>query len=189
MQTREEIWSDTQLIETLQKGGVAVAPTDTIYGMLGRAQDEAAVERIYKIRKRSPDKPCIILIGDIRELEKFSVVLSEKQKEAVPDFWPGPVSIILECPDDSLFYLHRGTQTLAFRLPASPELREMLLKTGPLIAPSANQESFPPHDSAADAKKYFGDQVDLYMDGGVIQGKASKLIKLEKDGAAAVLRA
>ena len=74
------IWDEENLVKVLKDGGVAVMPTDTLYGIVGRAQDSSTVERIYKIRKRSPEKPCIILIGDISDLEKFSVNISPEQK-------------------------------------------------------------------------------------------------------------
>lgn len=181
-------WIDPNLINVLKEGGVAVMPTDTIYGIVGRADNQVAVERIYILRKRNPKKPCIILIGDISELEKFSIVLSKKQKKELEKFWPGPVSVALECLDEKLSYLHRDTDTLAFRLPSPKALRDMLLKTGPLIAPSANLETFPPNNDICDAKKHFGDSVDLYVDGGVLVGKASKVIKLHKDGTIGILR-
>ena len=175
---------------------MVVMPTDTIYGMVGKAQEEFVVNRIYTIRKRNPTKPCIILIGDIYELEKLSVILTEEQKTKIKEYWftpsgvegSGPTSIILDCPDPSLEYLHRGTKTLAFRLPAPKALRDLLLKTGSLIAPSANTEAMPPPQNILEAKKYFGDQVDLYIDGGTIKNKASKLIKLHKDGSVSILR-
>jgi len=103
-------------------------------------------------------------------------------------YWPGPVSIVFNCLDDKFTYLHRGTKTLAFRLPAQAGLRKLLLKTGPLIAPSANKETFPPHETAEGAKKYFGDSIDLYIDGGEIKGKASKVIRLHNNGSVTVLR-
>jgi L-threonylcarbamoyladenylate synthase len=188
----ENIWQDSNLIKVLQKDGVVIMPTDTIYGMVGKAQEEFVVNRIYTIRKRNPDKPCIILIGSMDELEKFSIILTEEQKSKIKEFWhisamaemgeQRATSIVLDCPDPSLEYLHRGTNTLAFRLPASQTFRDLLLKTGPLIAPSANLETIPPSETMEDAKKYFGDSVDLYIDGGTIKNKASKLIKLHKDG-------
>lgn len=190
-------WNDESLVKVLREGGVAVMPTDTLYGIVGRAQSLSAVNRIYKLRKRAPDKPCIILIGNIDELEKFSIALSEKQKSKIKEYWPfdlacdfqpEPVSIVLDCPDEALSYLHRGAKTLAFRLPSSQPLRDLLIKTGPLIAPSANLEARPPSETIAEAKKYFGDEVDLYVDGGTIKGKASKIIKLHKDGSVDVLR-
>jgi len=98
------------------------------------------------------------------------------------------VSVVLDCPHESLSYLHRGTKTLAFRVPAHASLRELLVKVGPLIAPSANAEALPPAKSISEAKKYFGNLVDLYLDGDLVTSKASKVIKLHKDGSVAVLR-
>ncbi len=193
----ENIWNDENLIEVLEENGVVVMPTDTIYGIVGKALNKDVVERIYKTRERNPEKPCIMLIGDVKELEKFSVVVSEEQKKELEKYWsfdnthdlqPRAVSIVLDCLDDSLEYLHRGTKTLAFRLPMPQSLRDLLLKVGPLIAPSANPEALLPAKNIEEAKGYFGDKIDLYVDGGEIEARASKLIKLNNDGSVLVLR-
>ena len=181
-------WNDENLIKILKQGGVVIMPTDTIYGMLGRAEDEKTVERIYKIRKRSREKPCIILIGDIKELVKFSISLSREQEQALEKYWPGPMSVILDCPEEKFTYLHRGTNTLAFRLPSLKGLRDLLLKTGPLLAPSANPEGLPPAENIEQAQKYFGDAVDLYINGRIMTNKASRVIKLHKDGTTSIIR-
>lgn len=191
------MWNNENLINTLKMGGVVVMPTDTIYGIVGRAENEETVNRIYSIRKRNPEKPCIILIGDVSELKKFYIVLSEQQKNIIKEFWPfdsaqdkfTPVSIILDCVDEKFLYLHRGTKTLAFRVPAQKELRELLFETGPLIAPSANTEGLPPSVNITEAKKYFGDKVDLYIDGGEIKAEASKVIRVFQDGSVETTRA
>jgi len=183
-------------IEILKKGGIVVMPTDTIYGIVASALDSLAVDNVYEIRKRAPEKPCIILIGDIEDLKKFGIILSEEQKTAVKKYWftqssvegPGSVSVILYCPEEKFTYLHRGTNTLAFRLPQNADLQQLLKETGPLIAPSANTEGMSPAKNIAEAKKYFGEQVDLYVDGGEITGKASKIIELHKDGSVSILR-
>ena len=185
---QENIWNDENLIKVLQENGVVIMPTDTIYGIVGKALNKDVVERIYKIRERNPDKPCIILIGDINELKKFSIILSEKQKQVLQKHWPGPVSIVLDCTNDSLAYLHRDTSTLAFRLPFPQSLQDLLLKVGPLVAPSANPEARRPSENIEEAKKYFGDSIDLYIDGGELKNKASKLIKLNNDNSVVVLR-
>ncbi|MFA4975797.1 MAG: Sua5/YciO/YrdC/YwlC family protein [Candidatus Paceibacterota bacterium] len=225
----ENIWNDENLIKVLSRNGIVVMPTDTIYGIVGKALKKHTVERIYNIKKRNPEKPCIILIGNINELKKFSIVLLEEQKKILEKYWftPSglfralsrevegfrPTSIILDCPNDEFEYLHRGTKTLAFRLPAPQTLRDLLLKVGPLIAPSANTEARLPSKNIKEAKKYFGDSVDpvrsrspqgdrstrfltraafngvdLYVDGGELKSKASKLIKLNSDGSVIVLR-
>ncbi len=183
-------WNDTNLINTLKEGGVAVMPTDTIYGIVGQALNKDTVLRIYNLKKRAPEKPCIILIGDIEQLKLFSINLSGGEFLHMQKFTasPEPTSIILDCPDEKFSYLHRGIKSLAFRLPAQKELRDLLLKTGPLIAPSANPEGMMPAEDIKEAKKYFGNLVDYYMDIGRLAGKASKVIKLHKDGSITILR-
>ncbi len=181
------IWRDENLIKILKEGGVAVMPTDTIYGIVGSTLSVPTVNRIYTLRKRNPEKPCIILIGSINELEKFSIILSQGQESVVKNF-SVPTSFILDCPKEEFSYLHRGTETLAFRLPALEDLRELLLKTGPLVAPSANPEGLSPSENINEAKKYFGNSVDLYVDGGSIAGKSSRVVRLHKDGTINILR-
>ena len=188
-------WNDENLVQVLKTGGVVVMPTDTLYGIVGVASSQNTVERIYEIRQRTPEKPCIILIGDINKLEEFSVNISEEQKKELQKYWSfdesqnlRSVSVVLDCSDEKFAYLHRGTKTLAFRLPRIKELRDLLLKTGPLIVPSANTEGMPPAKNINEARNYFGDAVDLYIDGGEISGKASKVVRLKNDGSVEVLR-
>ncbi len=191
MSLRQNIWDNENLVKVLKENGIVVMPTDTLYGIVGKAENTGVVERIYKIRKRNPEKPCIVLIGDINEFGKFGIVLTEKQEKEIKNH-KEPTSFIFDCSDENinemLTYLHRGTKTLAFRLPAQESLRNLLKKTGPLIAPSANPEALPPAQSITEAKEYFRDTVDLYIDGGEIKGKPSKVIKLHKDGSVSILR-
>lgn len=181
-------WSDSNLVKTLQKGGVVVMPTDTIYGVCARALDENAVENVYNVRQRAPEKPCIILISSERELKNFSIELSSEQEKEIGGYWPGPVSIIFDCPLEKFAYLHRGTNSLAFRIPEPEDLRALLTLSGPLVAPSANIEGQPPSKNIDEAKKYFGDLVGYYADGGYVNGNPSRVIKLHKDGTVSILR-
>ncbi len=176
-----------KLSELIKAGGVGVLPTDTLYGIVGQALNKAAVERIYKVKGRSPEKPFIILISSFDDLEKFSIELDAKTEEVLKKSWPGQVSVILPCPDKGFEYLHRGTDSLAFRFPNYPELQKLINETGPLAAPSANPEGEVPSVTVRDAKKYFGNQVDYYVDVGPLEGKASTLIRI-KNGDTEVLR-
>lgn len=182
------IWQDGLLKKTIKTSGIAVIPTDTVYGIVGRADNKNTVERIYETRRRNPDRPCIILIGDISDMNNFSIKLAPSQAEEVKKYWPGPVSIIFDCLDEKFTYLHRGTNTLAFRLPEDEGLREFLKESGPIIAPSANPEGYPTAKSSEEAMGYFGDAVDCYVDGGFIEGKPSKVIKLNEDGSVLIIR-
>ncbi|RJQ30368.1 threonylcarbamoyl-AMP synthase [Candidatus Parcubacteria bacterium] len=190
----------TEAAKFLKEGKIGIIPTDTLYGIVGQALNKAAVERIYGVRKRNPDKPMIILISSLDDLGLFGVEIRIPGKNveeanfanhAIKQLWPGKVSIILpvktEAAQEKLSYLHRGTNTLAFRLPDKKELLDLLAQTGPLVAPSANLEGLPPAKTIKEAENYFGDDVDFYVDGGKLDNSPSKLLKIE-DGKIIELR-
>ncbi len=167
------------IAKKLSAGRVGVMPTDTLYGLVGQALAPTTVERIYHIKRRAPHKPFVILIAALGDLAKFGVEPTPDSERVLKHYWPGPVSIILPCLRADLFYLHRGTHSLAFRLPDKPDLVELIKEVGPLVVPSANPEGHPPATSLAQAQEYFGDKVDFYVDGGTLEGQPSKLIRVE----------
>lgn len=178
---------EQSVIKILQSGGIGVIPTDTIYGLVGRAELKETVERIYAVRNRDHTKPCIILISEFEDLEKFTISLKTSEADIIQKLWPGKVSIVLSVFDPQFEYLTRETQTLAFRIPDEPHLRALIKETGPLIAPSANLEGQKPAESILTAQSVFDDHIDFYVDGGMIQSEPSTLIILE-DNTFRVLR-
>lgn len=178
-----------QIIELLKKGKIGVIPTDTIYGIVGSALNPEAVEEIYTLRKRETDKPFIILISSVDDLKKFEVKLTKEQKEFLGKNWPNPVSVILAVNIEKLKYLHRGKNSLAFRMPKNRRLLDILKRVGPLVAPSANIAGEKPAETAEEAKRYFGDKISFYLDAGKLKSKPSTIIRLYEDGTKIVLRA
>jgi len=168
-----------QITEILKNGGIGVMPTDTIYGLVGQALNEKTVERLYSTRRRKPEKPLIILIGSYSDLGSLGIEPDEDERDILKRFWPGQVSVILPCRPARLKYLHRGTETLAVRLPVKKWLRDLIKQTGPLVAPSANPESAKPADNLAEAQGYFGDQIDFYYGRGDLKSASSTLVRLE----------
>ena len=81
----------------LKRGGLAVIPTDTIYGIVARALDRKAVKRLFALRRKTSLKPFVILIDNISRLKKFGVTLDAKQKKFLNGVWPGKVSVIFPC--------------------------------------------------------------------------------------------
>jgi L-threonylcarbamoyladenylate synthase len=176
-------------VKILKQGGIIVAPTDTIYGVLGSALNRKTVENIYKVRARDKGKPCIVLISSFSQLGKFDIKISKEQKKSLEAFWPGKVSVVLDCKNKKFSYLHRGTDTIAFRMvgPKNKNLYKVISKAGPLSAPSANPEGLPSAKNIVEAKKYFGNKIDLYINGGTKISKPSTLIRF-KDGEIEILR-
>lgn len=173
--SRKNIWKKAALL--LKEGAIGVILTDTIYGILGSAFNKKTVEKIYKLRKRSPQKPSIILISSLSDLGLFKIKLKKWQKKLLEGILKTKTSFILPCPFKQFSYLHRGKNTLAFRIPKSKELLKILKISGPLIAPSANFEGKKPATTIVEAKKYFGNKV-FYWNKGKKTGKASTLIDL-----------
>jgi len=178
-----------KVIENLKAGGVGVLRTDTLYGLLGLALNKETVEWIYFLKKRDPKKPLIVLISDLADLAFFGIRLSKEQALVLANIWPGKVSVVLPCAGKKFAYLHRGKNSIAFRLPKKKALIALLRRTGPLVAPSANPEKKRPARNISEAKSFFGTLADFYLaDGTVISNKPSRLIELWKDGTIKTLR-
>jgi L-threonylcarbamoyladenylate synthase len=170
---------NSEIVKILKNEGVGIMPTDTIYGLVGSATSRKAVFKIYKLRKRNSRKPFIILIGSLKDLKLFRIKIDGFSRKMLGEVWPNAVSVVLPCAFKKFFYLHRGNKTLAFRFPKNRELAKFLRQTGPLIAPSANPEGFRPAENIEQAKKYFGEGVDFYVDKGTIKGLPSTLIEIK----------
>ncbi|RMD47653.1 MAG: threonylcarbamoyl-AMP synthase [Aquificota bacterium] len=169
------------IVSVLKKGGLAVFPTDTLYGILANAFDKNSVEYLYKIKQRKPEKPYLILIKDLSSLEPFKVVISEKEKKLLE--YKG-ITVILDINEKDKFnYLHRGINSLAFRIPKEGIILQLLEKLNfPVVAPSVNPEGKPPARNIKEAYKYFKNSIDIYFDYGEIYNKKpSTIVKIQKD--------
>jgi L-threonylcarbamoyladenylate synthase len=164
-------------IISLVKGGIGVIPTDTLYGLVGSALLETAVERIYRIKGRDYSKPLIVLIRSIEDLVTFHAKF-ETSLDFLARNWPSKLSVILKVTGDEFEYIHRGTHSIAFRIPENVTLQELLFRTGPLVAPSANPQGEKPARTIEEALNYFGDRANFYIDGGVLDAEPSTVVDL-----------
>lgn len=167
--------------ERLAKGAIGILPTDTLYGFVASALSADAVDRLYQARGRNENKPCIVLLADSDDIARFGRILSSEENALLDTVWPGAVSVILSRFSDTFSYLHRGTGTIAFRVPDVSELRDMLRVSGPIIAPSANPEGMKPAETVEEAESYFGNRADFFVDGGRLSGLPSTVVRLEDD--------
>jgi L-threonylcarbamoyladenylate synthase len=172
-------------VKKLQEtGAVGVLPTDTVYGLVARASDEKAVQRLYDLKQRE-GKPGTIIAASIQQLIELG--LKARYLKAVEQFWPGAVSVIIPCGPE-LTYLHEGKYGLAVRIPKSENLRALLKQTGPLLTSSANHPGEPTAITLDAAKQYFKDQVDFYEDGGDLSNHAPSTIIRIVDDAIEIIR-
>ena len=170
---------DEIYISILKNNGVGVIPTDTIYGIACSVFSKEALDKIFEIKGRDENKPPVVIISDIKELDIFGIKLTDKAKEFIKKYWPGKVSIIFNISSE-YSYLDKG-RGLAIRLVNNSRIIEFLEKTGPLATTSANTQGLPPAKNIEEAKKYFGDKVDFYYDIGELVSEPSTLVKIDGD--------
>jgi L-threonylcarbamoyladenylate synthase len=165
---------DNEIIRLLKAGGVGLLPTDTIYGLSCVALDKPAVEKVHRIKQRDKTKPFVVLISHIEQLNDLGIITTD----AAPAlrYWPGRLTLICvaeKAPD----WLQMGTRTLAVRQPDHDRLRDLIDKTGPIISTSANLSGGRPAASVKQARGYFGDKLDFYVDSGELEGQPSTIVK------------
>ena len=149
-------------------GGVVVFPTETVYGIGGDGSNPIVVDKIYRIKKRSGDKPLVRLIASLDPVRHL--LDGEGELRLLEEFWPGPLTVILRSPEGA---------TRGYRLPGHEFVRRMIEKSGvELVATSANRSGEPAITRGAMARREFGGRVDLIIDGGKVMGRSSTVLDL-----------
>jgi len=174
--------NDPELIKLLKNGAIGVLPTDTVYGVVARAADQAAVEKLYKLKRREK-KPGTLIAASIDQLVELGI--KRRYLTAVEQYWPGAISV--ETPHH-ITYLNQGTGRQAIRIPDNKDLLKLLEKVGPLQTSSANQPGEAPANTVTEAQGYFGDEVDFYVDGGDLSANLPSTIIRIIDDAIEVVR-
>lgn len=166
-----------ELINILNGGGIGVLPTDTVYGLVARAADPVAIQNMYDTKKRA-SQPGTLIASSINDLAKLG--LDSNHLSLAARFWPGQISVVVNA-DNVATYLKQTRDNLAVRIPDDPSLSRLLARTGPLMTTSANLPGRPISSTIAEAKAYFGDKVDFYVDGGTItNNQPSTIIGLDE---------
>ena len=143
--------------------------TDTFYGLGADPFNAVAVGRIRALKGREDDKPILLLISDLEELDRLIVEPSKQFQEIAARFWPGPLTIVGKANTDLPEEITAGTVTVGVRLPADEIVRDLVRECGgALTATSANPGGRDPARSADDVRSYFPEGIDLIIDGGLV---------------------
>lgn len=170
----------TKAVSALKRGEVVIVPTDTVYGFLADAKNEAAVEAVYNAKRRSRSKPLPLFIKNLG-MAKVVASISKDQEEIIKKYWPGPYTFILRKTQRlKLFGLDKDT--VALRMPGHPVVSAILRQINrPLVQTSVNiadQESI---NSVAEITRLFGKnpEIGVFIDGGDIEnGKSSQIMDI-----------
>ena len=152
--------------DIIQKGGIVVFPTDTVYGIGCDPRNQDAVNKIYKIKGREKTKHLPVLAYSKRDIENI-VFFDETSKKIADKFWPGPVTLILKVKDKKIEETLGLKGKVAVRVPNNPCVLALLEKCRLLVGTSANFSGQPSFgDSKELSSKFSG--YDALLDGGQI---------------------
>ncbi|MBU1338398.1 MAG: threonylcarbamoyl-AMP synthase [Acidobacteria bacterium] len=160
-----------EIAAVLRTGGVIVYPTDTFYGLGAGCYFERAIGKIYALKGREWKKPLSVVIADREMLETVTAFIPPGFSLLADEFWPGPLTVILDASPDLPKKLLGGGGRVAVRLPDFPWLRELIRTFGfPLTATSANLSGEEDISRPEDVRRIFDGRVDLIVDGGPTPG-------------------
>lgn len=175
----------------LAGGGLVALPTETVYGLAARADSEAAVAAIYRIKGRPDFNPLIVHVADIDAASRLAH-LDARARRLAKAFWPGALTMVLPKRDDAPLAaaVTAGLPTVALRCPAHPVMRAVLSRCGlPLAAPSANPSGMVSPTRAGHVARSLGAKLDAVIDGGpCAAGIESTIVALRQDGGWQILR-
>ena len=156
-------------------GALAGIPTETVYGLAADAENEAAVARIYSVKGRPQDHPVIVHIGSVEYLNKWAINIPDYALKLAKEYWPGPMTLILERSKIAKNFITGGQNTVGLRVPAHSTTLGILeefhkLGGNGLAAPSANRFGAVSPTNAEAVKselgKFLDASQDVIIDGG-----------------------
>ncbi len=176
-----------EVVGILKNGGIAIYPTDTVYGVGGDPYNEYVVDKIFAIKKRGR-KPLPILVSSIEAAEELAYV-SDTALKLMKYFWPGPLTLVLPVKNRLPQKITLGTGKIGIRMPAH-KVPLLLAKglSGAIIGTSANLSGHPAPRTADEALKELGEYVDVVLDAGPTPGGVPSTVVEIINGEIKILR-
>lgn len=154
-------------IEILKAGGLVAVPTETVYGLAGNGVDAAVVSQIFEVKNRPTFDPMILHFPDLESMEPFVKDIPAFGMSLANEFWPGPMTLLLEKTDLVPDIVTAGSYKVAVRVSSHPMLLSLLQSISfPLAAPSANPFGYISPTTAQHVDDQLGDKIAYILDGG-----------------------
>jgi L-threonylcarbamoyladenylate synthase len=155
----------------IKKGGLVVFPTSSFYGLGTEALNAEAVERVFQVKKRDPQKPLLILIASLPDLDPLVQSIPQDAMRLIKAFWPGSLTLVFEAADRLPSNLTGYTRRIGIRLAAHPVACCLTRGVGaPITGTSANLSGHAACSAVAHLDHHIRDHVDLVLDGGRLGG-------------------
>lgn len=178
-----------EAVSVIKDGGIVSFPTETFYGLGVRYDNLKALKKLYEIKHRLNEKAIPLIIGDKEMLNLICSSISATAEKLMSKFWPGPLTLLLPAAVNLSEFITAGTGKVAVRIPGQSFALDLAKALEfPITATSANISGMPPADSPDDVIKYFGDRINLLVDGGKSQGEKPSTIVYITDKEIKIIR-
>ena len=164
----------------IKEGGIVIFPTETVYGIGTNGLNKEAIKKLYEVKQRPLNKPISLLVSNIKMVEQVAKNISKLEYKIMQNFFPGPLTIILEKKDIVPDILTANTNTVGIRMPSGEIARKLIEYAGiPIATPSANISGKPSGTNIKDIQKDFEGKVDYFIDNGESKiGTPSTIVKV-----------
>lgn len=168
-----------RLVEVINDGGLAIVPTDTVYGIIADATNEDAINKVYEAKRRVYSKPLIIMISNREMLFRYVENISEFEQKLIERYWPGKLTILFKKSSKLSGLINNNGDLVGIRYPDNEELIGLMNKLDrPLVSTSANiadEGTITSVDKISDdLLKY----IDYVYDGGFKEDAPSTIVKV-----------
>ncbi len=175
------------VIKHLKKGGIIITPTDTVYGIMADAANDKAVKKVYEAKKRSFDKPLIVLVNSVEMLNDYVLEIDDITKRIIDKYWPGPLTILFK-KNNRLSKYVSNNDYIGIRYPNNEIIINILNEFNkPVVSTSANISNNEVVTEVSMIPGELLEKVDFVLDGGNLSNESSTIIKVE-DGKIEILR-
>ncbi|NHA68656.1 L-threonylcarbamoyladenylate synthase [Phycicoccus flavus] len=166
----------------VRRGRLVVLPTDTVYGIGADAFSPDAVRDLLAAKGRGSDMPPPVLVPTARTVEGLATSVPKYARALMQEFWPGPLTIVLQAQPSLMWDLGDTGGTVALRMPDDEVALALLHEVGPMAVSSANRHGYPSSRTAVDAASQLGASVEVYLDGGPsVGGLASTIVDCTRE--------
>ncbi len=163
---KPEIEKIREAARIIKRGGLVAFPTETVYGLGTDALNEKAVKKIFEVKERPADNPLIIHVSSIDEVYRIAKP-NRVAKKLMEEFFPGPLTLIMEKKEIVPDITTAGLKTVAVRMPDHKVALKLIeLSETPIAAPSANKSGKLSPTRAEYVIEDFKDEIDCIIDAG-----------------------
>jgi tRNA threonylcarbamoyl adenosine modification protein (Sua5/YciO/YrdC/YwlC family) len=170
-----------KVVDVLEDGGVIAYPTDTFYGIGCDIMNKKAIQRVYQLKQRDQKKPFSFICSDLKNISDYAKVSNYAYK-TMRRMLPGPYTFILEGSKMVPKMMLTKRKTAGIRVPDHPICMELVRELGnPIISTSAATPDGEIFYDPSLIHDYFGNRIDIVIDGGPVSGEPSSVISLYDD--------